>query len=341
MTAKVKVGGAWHSVTAAKVKVGGTWRNVSVAFVKVGGTWRQWIAAVITDAFNRANGALGNTDTGQAWSGLRGTWSVVSNQANSADSASGYPLAAVALGAQDATTSASVSQGCGPAAWITDANNWWASFHYSSTSSGCGGGATGWSTSDPGSCACGSRETRSVGDCSGPASAWTTTVTTSCACGSVQTQAGSPDCSQNYLVLFGAGAAAQCATDGGTYSNPYCCFPTTQYRCSATAGSTTEYRCTDSTTSSTAHKLRLVSMVSGAIATTDDVSIASAPAAIKVVTAGTTITATAYSDAAMTTLLGTNAKTPASPNRGTSTGIVKAPGGLAQGSTVDAFSSAM
>lgn len=340
MTSSVKVAGAWHTVAGVRVRVGGTWSTVSKGFVRVAGTWYQWLSSLITDSFNRANSAsLGTTDTGESWSTLRGTaWAIVSNQASNSDTASNYPVATIALGSQDTTTSVSVSQGCGPVVWVSDANNWWASFHYSSTSSGCGGGATGWSTTDPVTCSCGSRQTQSVGDCSGAATAWSGTDPVTCGCGSRETRSGTPSCT-NYLVLFGAGAAAQCATDGGTYTSPNCCFPTTEYRCSATAGSHTEYRCSDSTTSSTAHQLRMVSNVAGSITTVADASIASAPAAIKLVTSGTSITATAYSDTAMTSLLGTNAQTPSSPTRGTSVGIVKAPGGLSQGSTVDTFSS--
>lgn len=338
MTASVKVGGAFHGLVGVKVRVAGTWRTTSKGFVKVAGTWRQWLASLITDTFTRANNAsLGNTETGEAWSTLRGTaWGVVSNQASNSDAASNYPIATVPLGSADTTTSVSTSQGCGPAVWVTDANNWWASFHYSSSSTGCGGGATGWSTTDPVTCACGARQTQSVADCSGAATAWSSTDPVTCACGARETRAGTPSCT-DYLALFGGGAAAQCAADGGTYTSPNCCFPTTEYRCSATAGSHTEYRCSDSTTTTTAHVLRVVKDVAGTISNVADASIASAPAAVKVVTSGNSITATAYSDTAMTSLLGTNAQTNTG-TKGTAVGIVKAPGGLSQGSTVDTFS---
>ena len=35
----------------------------------------------ITDSFNRANGAIGSTDTGQVWTSFSGTWEVDTNQA--------------------------------------------------------------------------------------------------------------------------------------------------------------------------------------------------------------------------------------------------------------------
>lgn len=341
MSGNARVAGAWKSVVGAKVKVGGTWRTVSGGFVRVGGTWRQWLVAVITDSFNRANNAsLGSTETGsKTWTNLRSTaWAIVSNQASNSGTATNYPIASISLGVSDTTTSVTVSQGCGPAVWITDANNWWASFHYTTSTQNCGGGAGAWGTSNPGSCTCGTVESRGpVADCNGAATAWSYSDPVTCACGTRQTQVAQA------AGCFGGYTSVSCGDAGGSWNGSQCCFTEVlQYRCSASASSHTEYRCTDSVSGSTTnHKLRLVSMVSGSIATTDDVSLASAPAAIKITTLGDVITARAYSDSAMTTLLGTNTKSPTTPSKGTSTGIVKAPGGTAQGSTVDSFSSSM
>jgi len=334
MSGSLKVSGAWHNVVGVKIRVGGTWRTVSSGFVRVGGTWKQWFASLISDAFNRANsGSLGTTDTGQTWTNLRSTaWAIVSNKASNGGTPSNYPVASVAVGIADATTAVDVSQGCGPVGWITDANNWWASFHYTTSSVACGGGATGWSTSNPGSCACGSLQSQSVGDCNGAATGNIFSSPQTCACGT-PTSSTTNECQGGY-------SAGTCAGAGGTWNGSQCCFDVGHYGCSATASSHNEYRCSDSSTgTTTAHKLRLVSMVSGSIATTDDVSLASAPVAIALNTSGDTITASAYSDSGRTSLLGTNTKTPSGPSKGTSVGIVMAPGGTAQGTTVDSFSS--
>ena len=114
---------------------------------------------LILDSFNRSNGSLGNTDTGQTWNATKGTWSISSNKATSSDSASNYSLATVDLGTTNLSVSADITDGGpGVAFWVSSANSWWASsVNYRTTSysyTGCGGGAV---SVTPGTgCQCGS-----------------------------------------------------------------------------------------------------------------------------------------------------------------------------------------
>jgi hypothetical protein len=103
--------------------------------------------------------------------------------------------------------------------------------------------------------------------------------------------------------------------------------------CPATAST-----CSRSCSCSQNYYLRLIKSVGGVVSTaTSDVSLNSAAAAIALSTAGAGITATAYSDTALTTSLGTLSYTATSPVTGPNVGVIKAPSGYNQGSTVDDF----
>lgn len=60
----------------------------------------------INDHFNRADGAIGTTDTGQAWTVHVGTWSVVSNAAGMTTGSNGF--ASVDWGVTDMKVSAKI-----------------------------------------------------------------------------------------------------------------------------------------------------------------------------------------------------------------------------------------
>lgn len=343
MSGHVRVGGVWKKSTPS-VKVSGAWKNTISGWVRVSGVWKQWFFAAVYDTFTRTtSGTLGTANTGQVWANLRGVWFANGSAAQSDTSASSYPVAYVNMGEPDVTVSLSVTNGVGPAFWITDSNNWWASYAYSQTSTGCGGGPTGWSPSVP-TCTCGSVQSQSVSDCSGGPTAWSQSVPT-CSCGSVESR--TVIVPGYYSTEPGAcdppSTSVSCTNCGGCPSGYVCCsYPSTsyqEYRCSASPGTSTQYRCSDSPTTTTTRALRIISSVAGTVSTiSPDTSLPSDPAAIKVITSGTSITATAYSDTGMATLIGTNSKTPSSPTRGTSVGIVKAPSSLSQGSTGDTFS---
>ena len=83
--------------------------------------------------------------------------------------------------------------------------------------------------------------------------------------------------------------------------------------------------------------LRLLKSVSNTVTTVADSAIAAAAASIKVVvTSGGLITASAYTGAGQTTQTGSNlTNTPSSPTKATKHGILLAPGGVTQATTVD------
>lgn len=268
------------------------------------------LAKRITDLFTRTtSGNLGSADTGQTWSNVRGTWFANGSQAQSNDTASTYPLASVPFGSTNATVSVSTSAGVGPAFWITDSNNWWASYPYSTSSTSS--------------------------TCTGPTVSCTDTTNT-CSPGGCGSVSSTPGTQFQYYTTGSAGIP--CDAGDTPVSSSFCGGLVNCCRYTVTNYTRTQNTLQSFTTYN--HYLRIISMAGGTVSTaTGDVSLSSAAAAVKVVATGNSIAATAYSDTAMTSSLGTNNVTPASPTKGTSTGIVKAPSAFNQGSTADNFSS--
>jgi conjugal transfer mating pair stabilization protein TraN len=135
MPGQVKVGGTWKTFPGLYVKVGSSWRNASSGWVKVGGVWKQWFVSKITDTFTRTTTSnLGSTDTGVSWTTLFGSWLANGSAANSTSSVSSTIAGAVAyvpLGSDNATVSATVTPGTGPAFWVTASGSWWGAISYS------------------------------------------------------------------------------------------------------------------------------------------------------------------------------------------------------------------
>lgn len=136
------------------------------------------------------------------------------------------------------------------------------------------------------------------------------------------------------------------STSGSSDTNQGCSSIASNY-CSGTvtnvSGSFSPYTAYDTCTGyNYYYYLRLTKSVVGTVSqVVSDVSLASQPAAIKVVTSGDTITAQAYSDEALTSPLGSAiVTTPASPTKGTSVGIIVAPTSYNQQALVDNFKSA-
>lgn len=254
----------------------------------------------ITDAFNRTtSGTLGTADSGQVWANLRGTWFANGSKATTATAASSYPIASVQASTTNTTTSASVTSGTGVAFWIADSGSWWASTSYNSSQS-------------------------YTYQCNPHTGYWAScnwTCANGTSAGATVTQLSSP-------TTCAALASDWCSTlgYGGVTSS------------SGTTGSSTYYdTCTGY---NYYYNLRLIKSVVGTVSqVVSDVSLASQPAAIKVVTFGDTITAQAYADEALTSPLGSAiVTTPSSPNKGTSVGIIVAPSDYQQAAIVDNFS---
>jgi len=327
----------------------------------------------ITDSFNRSDGSLGSTDTGQAWSATRGTWTVSSNKATSSDSASSYPLATVSLGSQNAIVSADiVDGGPGVAFWITDANSWWASsVNYRSVQTG----QSYYTASLEG----GNQLTQGY---------WSgTNVTTPGYYANSEVQTGISNCpsgctpSGNICVIDGGPSEGQFCAGGtpiysciGTGAN--CNYVPASTNCSGPGGNSSSgggncgiytaptyspTTCTGAGGNSTSGggncgdliaatynyytELKLYKNVSGTISTvatevinTNSSSYVEANS-IKASTSGDNITITAYQSAGLSSPFATTlTNTPSSPLKGTIVGIIKTPSTENAGSLLDNFS---
>ena len=274
------------------------------------------IKILITDNFNRANGPLGNTNTGQAWEAINGTWAIVSNQASSSDAGSTYPVAAVNLQSYDGIVSANITDG-GPGVvfWLTSANSWWASsVNYRSTSeftgttqSGGGYYANGFSISGY-TCPSGCFYSPAMGEC------LSNIDESYCGPGTPVYVCNAAGSTCNYIPPF-----TFCGTKVG----------------SGNCNSVTTY----------ITELKLYSNVAGTISTAATQQIASNTSSytkansMKVVASGNSITVTGYSSAGLVSQLGSPlTNTPSSPIKGTKVGIIKTPSTANQGSALDNFS---
>lgn len=88
------------------------------------------------DNFNRADTTsdLGVATDGSLWKALRGAWKVTTNRAQSLTAANTYPAVSVVM--PNKATSIKIQgpvSGSGALIWVTDANNWWAVDLYQST----------------------------------------------------------------------------------------------------------------------------------------------------------------------------------------------------------------
>lgn len=310
---------------------------------------------LITDNFNRANGSLGTTNTGQSWSATRGTWSISSNQATSSDSASTYPMATVDINAQNVIVSADITNGGpGVAFWVTDANSWWASsVDYNSTSTttsytypGCCGGQVNDVPSNTVCCGGGSPSL------SAPITYYygqSTSTSTICVCNEGESLVGT-NCCYNYY-------------DGEEYHyicNPAYCYTVTNTVCDTNVlvsynagcgfGSYSYYYCPSSSGTCTGYTtvytyyttLKLYSSVSGTVAVQSSLQIASSNSAYQVAdsiqaqTNNNDITVKAYLGGSQ--LGGTLSYTASSPTKGLKAGIIKTSSTENAGSVLDNFS---
>jgi len=303
------------------------------------------------DTFNRTtSGSLGTASSGFTWVANKGTWFANGSQAQSNDSATNYSVASVDAGSQDVIVSASVSNGCGPAVWVSGAGSWYASVVYLTTSTECCGGYTcscGSSTACCGDCACPSQKS-----CCSPCycqptctGCGTYTICDVCPAGYDFvgfTEVGSIGTCSNGQNTVPSSCRTEDRTDCACPDSTDCCpspCPCPASNACCTSACSCGNDCCCATCTVTSYWLRLLRAVGGSVSTvSSDVSISSAASAIKMVTSNNTITSTAYSNTSMTSSLGSRNDTPSSPTKTTSHGIVKAPSGSSQGSTIDNFS---
>lgn len=356
-------------------------------------------------------GSLGVANTGQTWIGTRGTWFANGSAAQSNDAANTYPIASLsfspnavmkadttggtglAFWVSDANnwwgaypfyssstvidsvcnagygTFSSTAPCCGPATTNPGGSVCNAGYGTFSSTAPCCGSAT----TNPGSTVCNAGYSTGLSNTSSCCATATPTTTYSCPSGGTLsgTTCNIPASSVNYLAIFGASAAAQCAADGGSYSSPNCNFPASSYPASSsttyacytsTTTTPTTYSCYTSyttapttyscytsytTTSTTTYttSIRVISSVSGSVVTESTTSLTSNTSAftnvgsMEVSTINDTIVAKGYASPAQVTQLGsTITRNPTSPNKGAAVGIIKAPTDSNQGSTLDTYS---
>ena len=320
----------------------------------------------IFDLFNRTtSGSLGTADSGQVWNAIRGVWFANGSAAQSNNTATDYAIAAIPLN-QNATVNADTTGGCGPAFWVTDSGSWWGAFpFYSSSSATTCTGPTAYCYS------AGCTPANSCGTISESITTTCTGATVSCqdttntcnpgGCGTVTSTSvvisgyyASSDvpCSS----LSGSPTSVACS-NCGTTGSPGSCSPAPQYYCcsfptytqytrtqNTLVNNYTRSSATNVTTTTYTSAARIISSVSGTVATDSTTTLATSTssytniASMQVNTNGTTITVKGYSGTGQTTQLGsTITSTPTSPTRGLSVGIIKAPTTANQGSTLDNF----
>ena len=321
----------------------------------------------IVDIFNRVtSGSLGTANTGQVWDAIRGVWFANGSAAQSNNTATDYAIAAIPL-SQNATVNADTTGGCGPSFWVTDSGSWWGAFpHYSSSTVTACTGPTAYCYSagcTPAN-SCGAISETTSTTCTGATVSCTDTTNT-CnpgGCGTVTstsvvisayTAPSDTDCTSQGATSV-ACSSAGCSLGGsiGPNCTPapnfYCCsYPSyTQYTRTQNTLVTnyTRSSATNVTTTTYTSAARIISSVSGTVATDSTTTLATSTssytniASMQVNTNGTTITVKGYSGAGQTTQLGsTITRTPSSPVRGISIGIIKAPTTANQGSTLDNF----
>jgi len=264
--------------------------------MKILGVIASSVFKIFTDNFNRTtSGSLGTPSGGGAWAAIRGVWFANGTKATSSATATDYPIATSDIYTNAPTILLDV-----------DGNGVGASFWVSDSSNWWG--VVPW------------QDTASTTNYFSNCSAYTQTCT---AFGyfSFCTDYGQFVTNNRY-----GGYSKRCII----YNADTKCFVYGS-NCSAyTQGSSVSY-------SAGSRYLRLLKSVSNTVTTVTDSAISAAAASIKVVVnSGGTITASAYTGAGQVTQTGSNlTNTPVSPTKSTKHGILLAPGGVTQATTVD------
>lgn len=88
--------------------------------------------ASITDSFDRTNSSSLGSPSGDptvTWTNQAGTWGISGNKATATSSVGSQPVATLVFGKDSMTVGVDgVAPGYGTAFWVTDSNNWWATY---------------------------------------------------------------------------------------------------------------------------------------------------------------------------------------------------------------------
>jgi len=301
------------------------------------------IAKKILDTFSRTtSGSLGSANTGQVWTATKGTWSANGSQATSADAATNYSIASIPF-SSTTTVSASMVEGTGISYWVSDANNWYAIVSYNAQTPYSCGCSTCCNTCVNSACGCATYNTCANAACGTYTNCNSCTVVSSFCYDGIGSSAGA--CAGTGGTWITAGSYTNnCSACGGTTVNNTCATAAcgcAVYNSCANCTACGSYSCGCSTCYNNYYYLRNLKAVSGTVSqVVSDFAISASALSVKAVVnaAAGTITEYAYSDSALTTQIGTTTITPTSPLKGANVGIIKAPAGLIQGSTVDNFS---
>lgn len=310
------------------------------------------VLKAIIDNFNRTtSGSLGTATSGQVWNAIRGVWFANGSAAQSNNTATDYAIAAIPLG-QNVTVNVDTTGGCGTSFWVTDSGSWWGAFpHYSSASATACTGPTAfcYTAGCTPANSCGAITETTSTTCTGGTVSCTDTTNTCTppnGCGTITVTSAPAPCDPDYTYDAGTNTC----NGNFPFMNPPFYTPATNYTRSSASNVTTYTRssATNQTTTTYTSAIRIISSVSGSVVTDSTTALATSTssypniASMQTNTSGTTITVKGYSGAGQTTQLGsTITRTPSSPVRGTSVGIIKAPTTDNQGSTLDSFNATL
>jgi hypothetical protein len=270
-----------------------------------------------TDTFNRTtSGSLGTSSGGGVWVALRGIWFANGTKGTSTDAANTYPIAGYNLGTANATVNLDVDTagGTGIAFWVTDSANWWGIFPFTATNTTYSQACSAYAQTGPGY-SCGAYGSGS-------------------ACNAYGAGPYTVDCiayDYTYAYVF-CGAFAR--GGGGTVCTGYTATTVCTSSLGPFYGSACSAYTSASATSAGTKTLRLLKSVANTITTVVDQTIASLPASLQLITSGTSITGRAYTNAGQSVQIGTDLVTTQTAG-GTRHGLILAPGGYTQGTTVD------
>lgn len=265
--------------------------------MKILGVIASSVFKIFTDNFNRTtSGSLGTPSGGGAWAAIRGVWFANGTKATSSGTATDYPIATSDIYSTAPTILLDVDgNGVGASFWVSDSSNWWGVVPYQATAS-------------------------------------TTTYSSVCS-------AYTSFCS-TYKSIQGGCTEYSIYQVNGRYQiySLQCLSHSYTQGCQTYSSSCSTYSQASSTSYSAGSRyLRLLKSVSNTVTTVADGAISAAAASIKVVVnSGGLITASAYTAAGQVTQTGSDlTNTPVSPTKATKHGLLLAPGGVTQATTVD------
>lgn len=264
--------------------------------MKILGVIASSVFKIFTDNFNRTtSGSLGTPSGGGAWTAIRGVWFANGTKATSSGTASDYPIATSDIFSTAPTVLLDV-----------DGNGVGAAFWVSDSSNWWG--VVPWQDT-----------------------AATTNYFSNCA-------TYTSTCTSYTYYSYCQGYFQKTVNVRYGFYTKACDWWSEQTKCNTFGSACASYSQGSSISYSAGSRyLRLLKSVSNTVTTVADSAIAAAAASIKVVvTSGGLITASAYTSAGQVTQTGSDlTNTPASPTKATKHGILLAPGGVTQATTVD------